>query len=54
LDCVVIFWGIICCNPLQLAGKNVLTEPIWTQPGKDHSLALFLIDQHNRTNLTLD
>ena len=37
----------------QLAGKNALTEPIWTQPGNEQSLALF---QHliNRTNLPLD
>jgi hypothetical protein len=38
----------------QLAGKDVLTEPIWTQPGNDQSLALFLNDTHNRTNLPLD
>lgn len=38
----------------KLAGKNLLTEPIWTQPGNDQSLALFLNEQHNRINLTFD
>jgi hypothetical protein len=38
----------------QLAGINVLTEPIWTQPGNDKSMPLFLNDPHNRTNLALD
>jgi hypothetical protein len=38
----------------QLADKNVLTEPVWTKPGNDLPLALFLNDQHNRANLTLD
>jgi hypothetical protein len=38
----------------QLADKNVLTEPIWTQPGNDQLLALFSNGQHNRTNLIAD
>ena len=37
----------------QLAGKNALTEPIWTQPGNEQSLALFH-HLNNRTNLPLD
>jgi hypothetical protein len=37
----------------QLAGKNMLTEPIWMQPGNEQSLALFHIF-NNRTNLPLD
>jgi hypothetical protein len=37
----------------QLTSKNVLTEPIWTQPGSHQPLALFLNDQPSRINLTL-
>jgi hypothetical protein len=32
----------------------VLTGPVSTKPGNDLPLALFLNDQHNRANLTLD
>jgi hypothetical protein len=38
----------------QLVGKNALTESIWTQPGNDKPISLFLNGPHNRTNLTLD
>jgi hypothetical protein len=37
----------------QLAGKNLLTEPIWAQPGNEQPLALFH-QLNNRTNLPLD
>lgn len=38
----------------QLTGKNVLAEPIWTQPGSDKPITLFTIPQQNRTNLIFD
>jgi hypothetical protein len=37
----------------QLAEKNVLTEPIWVQPGNERPLALFH-HLNNRMNLSLD
>ena len=40
----------------QLTNKNILTEPIWTQPGSNQPLALFAdeLHIHNRTDLPLD
>jgi hypothetical protein len=40
----------------QLMNKNILTAPIWTQPGSNQPLALFAdeLHIHNRTDLPLD
>ena len=40
----------------QLTNKNILTEPIWRQPGSNQPLALFAAELHlhNRINLAAD
>ena len=36
-----------------MAGRNVLTEAVWTQPGSDRPLALFAVDLSQRIDLPM-